>query len=67
MGGPPRARVPGRAVGHDATCRHASGGGTELGTQEAVNALMRDGARACTDCDTTAVLVPALPTMSGHA
>ncbi|MFJ7969437.1 hypothetical protein [Streptomyces sp. NPDC096324] len=35
---------------HDATFRHAAGGVTELGTQEAVNALMRDGARACTDC-----------------
>ncbi|MEU0843973.1 DUF6233 domain-containing protein [Streptomyces sp. NPDC005962] len=34
-----------------------SGGGTELGTQEALDALMRDGARACTDCDAATVLV----------
>ncbi|MBL1110582.1 hypothetical protein JK361_39595 [Streptomyces sp. 5-8] len=45
---------------HDAMCRHAAGGGTELGTLEAVDALMQDGARACTDCDASAVLIPAL-------
>jgi hypothetical protein len=56
----------GRTVVHDAACRHASGGGTELGTQEAVDALMRDGARACTDCDAAAVLVPALELGQGH-
>ncbi|MEV5150906.1 DUF6233 domain-containing protein [Streptomyces werraensis] len=50
----------GRTVVHDAMCRHAAGGGTELGTLEAVDALMRDGARACTDCDASVVLVPAL-------
>lgn len=56
----------GRTVVHDATCRHAAGGGTELGTLEAVDALMRDGARACTDCDAAAVLVPALELGQGH-
>ncbi|QUW78512.1 hypothetical protein SMIR_04660 [Streptomyces mirabilis] len=56
----------GRTVVHDAACRHASGGGTELGTQEAVDALMRDGFRACTDCDAAAVLVPALELGQGH-
>ncbi|MFI0961388.1 DUF6233 domain-containing protein [Streptomyces sp. NPDC021080] len=39
---------------HDATCRHAAGGGTELGTQEALDALMRDGPRACADCGSRA-------------
>ncbi|MEU5626275.1 DUF6233 domain-containing protein [Streptomyces tendae] len=56
----------GRTVVHDATCRHAVGGGTELGTQEALDALMREGARACTDCDAAAVLVPALELGQGH-
>lgn len=51
---------------HDASCRHAAGGGTELGTQEAVDALMWDGTRACTDCDAAAVLVPALELGQGH-
>ncbi|MFF7543375.1 DUF6233 domain-containing protein [Streptomyces canus] len=56
----------GRTVVHDAMCRHAAGGGTELGTQEAVDALMREGARACTECDAAAVLVPALELGQGH-
>ncbi|MGA5556126.1 DUF6233 domain-containing protein [Streptomyces lavendulocolor] len=56
----------GRTVVHDAMCRHAAGGGTELGTLEAVNALMRDGARACTDCDASAVLIPALELGQQH-
>ncbi|MGC0328078.1 hypothetical protein RKD23_001068 [Streptomyces sp. SAI-170] len=56
----------GRTVVHDAMCRHAAGGGTELGTLEAVNALMRDRARACTDCDASAVLIPALELGQEH-
>ncbi|MFD7898222.1 DUF6233 domain-containing protein [Streptomyces sp. NPDC059743] len=47
-------------------CRHAAGAGRELGTQEAVDALMREGAQACTDCDAAAVLVPALEFGQGH-
>lgn len=56
----------GRTVMHDATCCHATGGGTELGTPEAVDALMQDGAGTCTDCDAAAVLVPALELGQGH-
>ncbi|MGW5096345.1 DUF6233 domain-containing protein [Streptomyces nodosus] len=56
----------GRTIVHDATCRHAAGGGTELGTQEAVDALMREGAHACTDCDAAAVLIPTLELGQGH-
>ncbi|WP_268830454.1 DUF6233 domain-containing protein [Streptomyces sp. WAC05374] len=56
----------GRTVVHDAMCRHAAGGGTEVGTLEALDALMRDGARACTDCDACAVLIPALELGQGN-
>lgn len=75
--GPPPQQAPGwvvrpepghrgRTVVHDATCRRAAGSGTELGTQAAVDALMREGARACTECDAAAVLVPALDLGQGH-
>ncbi|MFF5273777.1 DUF6233 domain-containing protein [Streptomyces sp. NPDC000133] len=56
----------GRAVVHDATCRHAASSGTELGTQVAVDALMREDARACTECDAAAVLIRALELGQGH-
>ncbi|WP_421111248.1 DUF6233 domain-containing protein [Streptomyces sp. NEAU-S77] len=53
---------------HDAACRHvADNGGKELGTMEALDALMRPGARACHDCDPAAVLVPALERGEGYA
>lgn len=75
--GPPPQPAPGwvvrpepghrrRTVVHDAMCRHAAGSGTELGTQEAVDALTREGARACAECDAAAVLVPALELGQGH-
>lgn len=56
----------GRTVVHDALCRHAAGGGAELDTLEAVNALMRDGARTCTYCDASAVFIPALELGQEH-
>ncbi|WP_432012670.1 DUF6233 domain-containing protein [Streptomyces cucumeris] len=62
----PAPECRGRTVVHDAGCRHAAGGGTELGAQEAMDALMRDGARACNECDAAAVLVPALELGQGH-
>ncbi|MFD5111740.1 DUF6233 domain-containing protein [Streptomyces sp. NPDC058391] len=56
----------GRTVVHDAACRHAGPGGRELGTLEALDALMRDGARACTDCDASTILIPALELGEGY-
>ncbi|MEU3963246.1 DUF6233 domain-containing protein [Streptomyces buecherae] len=55
----------GRTVVHDAACRQAAGG-RELSTLQALDALMRDGARACAECDATAVLVPALELGEGR-
>ncbi|WP_372501211.1 DUF6233 domain-containing protein [Streptomyces meridianus] len=58
----------GRTDVHDAACRHVVGkGGKELSTLEALDALMRDGARACRDCDAAAVLNPALELGEGRA
>ncbi|MEU1302670.1 DUF6233 domain-containing protein [Streptomyces shenzhenensis] len=45
----------GASVAHDTACQHAEGRGTELGTLEAVNVLMRDEGCACTDCDASTV------------
>ncbi|MFJ4918475.1 DUF6233 domain-containing protein [Streptomyces sp. NPDC088725] len=56
----------GRTVVHDAACRHAGSGGKGLGTLEALDALMRAGAHACTDCDASAVLISALELGEGY-
>ncbi|MFI9356011.1 DUF6233 domain-containing protein [Streptomyces lydicus] len=55
-----------RNGGAYADCRQAGGGGVELGAMEALDALMRPGARACHDCDAAAVLVPALELGQGQ-
>ncbi|KDR60951.1 DUF6233 domain-containing protein [Streptomyces albidoflavus] len=57
----------GRTVVHDAFCPRASSGGKEIGTMEALDALMRFGARACTDCDAAVALVPALELGEGYS
>ncbi|MGY5079299.1 DUF6233 domain-containing protein [Streptomyces nigrescens] len=57
----------GGTVVHDAGCRKTGGGGTELDAMEALDALMRPGARACHDCDAAAVLKPALELGKGYA
>jgi len=62
---PARGRRGGTVV-HDAACPEAAGGGVELGTLEALDALMRPGARACHDCAAAGVLVPALHLGEGH-
>ncbi|OEJ29029.1 hypothetical protein AS594_36080 [Streptomyces agglomeratus] len=51
---------------HDAACAAAAGGGHEVGTLEALDALMRPGARACHDCPAAEILVPALELGQGH-
>ncbi|MBO3682527.1 DUF6233 domain-containing protein [Streptomyces sp. NEAU-YJ-81] len=57
----------GRTVVHDAACRYVVGkGGKELSTLEALDTLMRNGARACHDCDAAAALVPALELGEGY-
>lgn len=63
----PDPRRRGGAVVHDAACRRAAGGGTELGTPEALDALMRPGAKACHDCCAAEVLIPALELGEGRA
>ncbi|WP_373689176.1 DUF6233 domain-containing protein [Streptomyces sp. Rer75] len=66
--GRPAPERRGHTIVHDAACRHvADNGGKELGTMEALDALMRPGARACHDCDPAAVLVPALERGEGYA
>ncbi len=57
----------GRTVVHDAGCPRAGSGGKEIGTMEALDALMRDGARACTDCDAAVALTPALELGEGYS
>ncbi|MCB5908113.1 DUF6233 domain-containing protein [Streptomyces sp. SF28] len=54
----PAPERKGRTLVHDAACPHVGGGGTELGTIEVLDALMREGARACRDCDATTCLCP---------
>ncbi|MER7763042.1 DUF6233 domain-containing protein [Streptomyces sp. NPDC097619] len=53
------------AVLHDSTCELVDGG-TDLSTEEALDALMRPGVEACTRCDAGAVLVPALELGQGY-
>ncbi|MFU2337600.1 MULTISPECIES: DUF6233 domain-containing protein [Streptomyces] len=50
----------GKTVVDDANCIRAGSGGKEIGTMDALDALMRGGARACADCDAAAALMPAL-------
>ncbi|MCP3822657.1 DUF6233 domain-containing protein [Streptomyces sp. A3M-1-3] len=65
VGAAPERR--GRTVVHDAACRYVVGkGGKELSTLEALDALMRAGARACRDCDAATVLIPALELGEGY-
>ena len=45
---------------HNAACRHATGGGRESGSLEALDALMRPGTRACHDCAAAEILLPAM-------
>ncbi|GAU70707.1 hypothetical protein SSP35_22_00100 [Streptomyces sp. NBRC 110611] len=45
---------------HDGICQHAGGKGRELSFLEALDALMRPGAKACYDCAAAEVLLPAL-------
>ncbi|MBT1184765.1 hypothetical protein HET69_12155 [Streptomyces sp. CJ_13] len=53
-------------VVHDAPCPAASGGGREIGTIEALDALMRPGAKACHDCAAAEILIPALELGQGY-
>ncbi|MCZ1006814.1 DUF6233 domain-containing protein [Streptomyces lydicus] len=62
----PDPKRRGGTVVHEAGCRQASGGGVELGVMEALDALMRPGARACHDCDAAAALKPALELGTGY-
>ncbi|MEU9148477.1 DUF6233 domain-containing protein [Streptomyces sp. NPDC048349] len=55
-----------RSVLHESTCRHRKGSGTELRTEEALDAPMRPGVDACHDCDAAAALIPALQMGEGH-
>ncbi|MFE0376140.1 DUF6233 domain-containing protein [Streptomyces inhibens] len=63
----PDPKRRGGTVVHEADCRQAGGGGVELGVMEALDALMRPGARACHDCDAAAALKPALELGQGYA
>lgn len=56
----------GGTVVHDAACRNAAGEGRELGAMEALDALMRPGAKACHECAAAEVLTPALQLGQGH-
>ncbi|MEV0259408.1 DUF6233 domain-containing protein [Streptomyces sp. NPDC050732] len=51
---------------HDAACRHANGGGRELGAMEALDALMRPGAKACHACAAAEDLLPAMELGHGY-
>ncbi|WP_331742804.1 DUF6233 domain-containing protein (plasmid) [Streptomyces sp. NBC_00868] len=51
--------------GHD--CAHATGGGIDMDTLQALDALMRPGVRACHHCDAAAILGAALQLGHGHA
>lgn len=53
-------------VVHDAACTAAAGGGRELSTLEALDALMRPGATACHACPAAEILVPALELGRGY-
>ncbi|MFF3091591.1 DUF6233 domain-containing protein [Streptomyces nojiriensis] len=62
----PKARGRGLII-HDHDCEHVEGGGRELGIEEALDAMLRPGAEACTSCDAVAVLVPMLQLGEGYA
>ncbi|MFK4222196.1 DUF6233 domain-containing protein [Streptomyces sp. NPDC019890] len=51
---------------HDATCRQAAGGGREMGSLEALDALMHPGAKACYDCAAAEILLPAMELGQGY-
>ncbi|MFD6186782.1 DUF6233 domain-containing protein [Streptomyces goshikiensis] len=51
---------------HDHYCELAADGGAELGIEEALDAMLRPGAEACTRCDAAAVLVPMLQLGQGY-
>ncbi len=63
---PDSQRRGGRLV-HDTACRRAADGGQELGSLEALDALMRPGTKACGDCAAAEVLLPALELGQGYA
>ncbi|MCB5166509.1 DUF6233 domain-containing protein [Streptomyces bambusae] len=52
-------------VVHDHDCPLAAGAGPELGIDQALDAMLRPGAEACTRCDAAAVLLPALQLGAG--
>ncbi|WP_406463391.1 DUF6233 domain-containing protein [Streptomyces sp. NBC_01622] len=62
----PDPRRRGGTVVHDAVCPDATGGGKELGTLEALDALMGPGASACHECCAAEVLVPVLELGKGY-
>ncbi|MET9610864.1 hypothetical protein ABZZ17_38245 [Streptomyces sp. NPDC006512] len=43
-----------------------AGGKTELGIEEALDAMLRPGAKACHRCDAAAVLIPMLQLGQGY-
>ncbi|MGW6865133.1 DUF6233 domain-containing protein [Streptomyces sp. NPDC054912] len=51
---------------HDHDCELAAGGGTELGVEEALDAMLRPGAEACHRCDAAAALIPMLQLGQGY-
>jgi hypothetical protein len=53
-------------VVHDAACPAAAGGGREIGTLKALDALMRPGAEACHNCPAAEILIPALELGQGY-
>ncbi|GGU55497.1 hypothetical protein GCM10010211_20300 [Streptomyces albospinus] len=63
----PRSATPGGGtLVHEAPCRRAVGEGRETGALEALDALMRPGAKACHDCAATEVLLPAMELGQGY-
>lgn len=54
-----------RSVVHETSCEQAAGGGREMDTMEALDALMRPGTEACHDC-AAGILVQALGLGSGY-
>ncbi|MEU1149377.1 DUF6233 domain-containing protein [Streptomyces sp. NPDC005863] len=62
---PDPQRRCGRLV-HDAACRHAAGEGRELGSLEALDALMSPGTKACHDCAAAEILLPAMELGQGY-
>ncbi|MER6314407.1 DUF6233 domain-containing protein [Streptomyces sp. NPDC001581] len=64
-----RVRPGGRrgAVVHESGCEKAAGGGQDMDTLEALDALMRPGVDACHECAAAVVLIQALELGSGYA